>query len=180
MRKIHACALCVTVLCGGCSSIENAGTNSVLIPNEQINISRSLSITLESIAAGAVIYIVIDPLAPNWRIEQTQLDGGRYLIAMKKKRFTTGGDGEAAQIFFRRAAQLAQEQGNGTYRVVEYSEGIESSVPIAQRVARGILELEGRQPAASPRSATNTVSKAQNSTEPPVAPKRRTPVATAR
>ena len=60
---------------------------------------------------------------------------------MKKKRFTTGGDGEAAQVFYRRAAQIVREQGGARYRVVEFSEGVESSVPIAQRVAQGVVEV---------------------------------------
>ena len=104
-----------------------------------LNLSRSVSIPLESLAAGALLFVIIDPLAPNWQIEETRLEPGRYRIAMTKKRFTTGGDGEAAQIFYRRAAQIANEQGGSTYRVVEYSEGIESNVLIAQRVAQGVV-----------------------------------------
>lgn len=111
----------------------------MIIPNDAFSISRSLSVPLESVAAGALLYVIVDPLAPNWQIEETRLDAGRYLIALKKKRFTTGGDGEAAQVFYRRAAQLVREQGAGRYRVVEFTEGVESNVLIAQRVAQGKL-----------------------------------------
>ena len=113
----------------------------MIIPNDAFSISRSLSVPLESVAAGALLYVIVDPLAPNWQIEETRLDAGRYLIALKKKRFTTGGDGEAAQVFYRRAAQLVREQGAGRYRVVEFTEGVESNVLIAQRVAQGIVEV---------------------------------------
>jgi hypothetical protein len=157
--QLRLAALCVVALCCGCESIDSKGTDSPLIPNEQLNISRSLSFTLESLVAGAALFVIIDPLAPNWRIEQSRLDGDRYLIAMKKKRFTTGGDGEAAQIFSRRAEQLAREHGNGRYRLVGFTEGIESSVPFAQRVAHGIVEVEGAQPMAQPRNTGNDVRK---------------------
>jgi hypothetical protein len=137
--------LCAAALCGACSGIPNTTSSNLIIPNETLNISRSVSIPAESIAGGILLYLIVDPLAPNWQIEESPLDGGRYRIALKKKRFTTGGDGEAVQIFYRRAAQIAVEQG-GRYRVVEYSEGIDSSVPIAQRVAQGVVELVRQTP----------------------------------
>ena len=134
-------ALALAVLaCGGCTGIPNLSSQSVLIPNETLNISKSLSIPMEGIAAGVLLYFLVDPLAPNWEIEQTQINPDRYLIALKKKRFTTGGDGEAGQIFNRRAAQLARDSG-GVYRIVEFTEGIESTVPIARRVAQGVVDI---------------------------------------
>ena len=135
-------ALCLATVAGSaCSGIDNTTSRNIIIPNETLNISRSLSISAESLAAGAILFVIIDPLAPNWKIEQAQLGSNRYLIAMKKKRFTTGGDGEAGQIFNRRAAQIARDNGTDSYRVVEYTEGIESMVPIAQRVAQGVVEI---------------------------------------
>ncbi len=155
--RLRFAALCAAALCCGCESIDGRGMGSTLIPNEQLNVSRSLGVTLESLAAGAALFVIIDPLAPNWQIEQSRLDAERYLIAMKKKRFTTGGDGEAAQVFFRRAEQLAREHGNGRYRVLGYTEGIESSVPLAQRVVHGIVEVEGVKPVAPLRNAAGAV-----------------------
>ena len=135
-------ALCLAVLAGGaCTSIDNVSSRGVLIPNETLNISRSLALPLESIAAGAILFVIIDPLAPNWQIEQAQTGATRFLVALKKKRFTTGGDGEAGQIFNRRAAQIARDNGAADYRIVEFTEGIESSVPFAQRVAHGVVEI---------------------------------------
>ena len=141
-RKYVQClALGVAVLSSACTGLDNASSRGVLIPNEAINISRSLALPLESIAAGVLLYVIIDPLAPNWQIEQAQLGANRFLVALKKKRFTTGGDGEAGQIFNRRAAQIARDHGAGNYRIVEFTEGIESAVPFAQRVAQGVVEI---------------------------------------
>jgi hypothetical protein len=84
---------------------------------------------------------VIDPLGPNWHVEQYDLGNGRYAIAMTKKRLTTGGDGESPQIFRRRVDQIQREQGFAAYEVIEFSEGIESNLPIAQRVSRGIVQF---------------------------------------
>jgi hypothetical protein len=142
-RSLHvrSIALCAAVLCGGCTGIDGVSSRSIIIPPEVINVSKSLSIPLEGIAAAAAVYMIVDPLAPNWQIEETSLTTDRYRIALKKKRFTTGGDGEAVQVFYRRAAQIARAQGGARYRVVEFSEGIESNMPIAQRVAQGIVEV---------------------------------------
>jgi hypothetical protein len=103
-------------------------------------VSRSLQIPAEGLVLGALVWIVVDPLAPNWAIEQVPLGPDRYGFALKKKRFTTGGDGEAEQVFRRRVAALARERGYRDYEILEYSSGIESNVPIAQRVAHGIVQ----------------------------------------
>lgn len=143
LRLHGVCRLvtCMTALCAGCSAIPGLPSSDIIIPNETFNVSRSVSIPAESVAAGVLLYVVIDPLAPNWQIEEKQVEPDRYLIAMKKKRFTTGGDGEASQVFYRRAAQIVREQGGARYRVIAFSEGIESTVPIAQRVAQGVVEV---------------------------------------
>jgi len=126
----------------GCSSTGNSDSSgNFLIPGKTLNLSESLQIPLEGMVAGAILFIVVDPLAPNWKIEQAKLDEDRYRIALTKKRFTTGGDGEAAPVFNRRAEQIARANGDGRYRVLEFSEGIESTVPIARRVAQGVIEV---------------------------------------
>lgn len=138
LRLTSALILCAAC---GCSSLENNGPSNVLIPNQTLNVSRSLVLPAESIVAGALLFALIDPLAPNWQIAHTQLAADRYRINLKMKRFTSGGDGEAAQVFYRRAEQLAQEGGGTGYRVIEYSEGIESALPVAQRFASGVIEF---------------------------------------
>ena len=142
MKHIMRLVSCIAAgLACGCSSTSNDSQGSFLIPNKTLNISPSLTIPAEGIVAGAIIYLIVDPLAPNWAIEQSQLDGDRFRIALTKKRFTTGGDGEAAPVFYRRAAEIARANGGAKYRVLEFSEGIESTVPIARRVAQGIIEV---------------------------------------
>ncbi len=96
--------------------------------------------SLHGAAAGALMFVV-DPLAPNWRIETRPLSGGRYAIALKMKHFAIGGDGEAHQVFLREAGRIAEERGVREYRIAEFSESIESTVPLARRVARGVIEF---------------------------------------
>jgi hypothetical protein len=122
----------------GCASTD--GPSPVLIPNKELSISRSLAIPAEGVVLGVIAFVVIDPLAPNWHIEQYDLGERRYAFALKKKRFTTGGDGEAGQVFRRRVAELARERGFGGYEILEFTAGIESSVPIAQRVSHGVVQ----------------------------------------
>ena len=85
--------LALAVLLGACQSTD--GPSPVVIPNEELNLSRSVQIPAEVIALAVGLYLVIDPLAPNWKVVQHDLGNGRYAIAMTKKRFTTGGDGES-------------------------------------------------------------------------------------
>lgn len=138
-RLRSAAALGAIALVAGCKSIE--GPSPVLIPNRALELSRSVSIPADTIALAAVAYMIVDPLAPNWQVEQHDLGRGRYVIAMRKKRFATGGDGESVHIFRRRIDQIARERGFGDYEVIEFSEGIESNVPIAQRVSRGVVQF---------------------------------------
>ena len=130
-----ACALGLA----GCTSID--GPSPVLIPNEALVVSRSLTIPADAIVAGVALYFLIDPLAPNWRIEGHDLGGGRYAFALTKKRFTLGGDGEPRQVLQRSVDQLARARGFSAFEVMEYSEGIESLMPIAQRVARAVVQF---------------------------------------
>jgi len=92
-------------------------------------------------AAGVVTHVIYDPLAPNWRIEESLLSPRIYQLALQAKSFRTGGDGEASLIVQRRAQQLQRASGASGYRIREYSEGIESSTPFTQRYATGVVEL---------------------------------------
>lgn len=125
----------------GCSTIEGQPTSNILIPGKALNVSPSLSIPAEGIAAGALLFLVVDPLAPNWRVSEEQLDARRFRIALKMKRYTYGGEGEAVQVFRRAAQRIAREYGYSDYAVVEFNEGIDSSVLLAQRVAHGVIEM---------------------------------------
>ena len=103
------CSLCVFM--AGCANTVKYGPQvtdssgnplSTLIPNKALQISQSVSLTMENIALIAIIDWAVDPLAPNWQLAQAPLGEDRVRISLRKKRFTTGGDGEAAQLFARR------------------------------------------------------------------------------
>lgn len=113
-----------------------------LIPNRSLQISKSLSIPLEGLALGVALYLVVDPLSPNWRIEESRIASDRFRIALRRKLFSSGGDGEASQVFNRRAEQLARDHGHAGYTILEFSEGIESALPVAQRVSSGVIRLQ--------------------------------------
>jgi hypothetical protein len=124
------------------TAIPDKGT---LLPNATIAVSPHVSYTLEQVAmaglAGAVLYIVYDPLAPNWKIEEKVLNEDTYFLSMQAKSFRTGGDGEAIRLFKRRALQLQRERGYSGYRILDYSEGVESSTPLTHRVSEGTIQL---------------------------------------
>ena len=100
---------------------------------------------MEALAAGAaaigLIYVIYDPLAPNWKVEEQALTADTYYLSMRAKSFRTGGDGEAAMILKRRALKLQREHGFTGYKILDYSEGIESSTPFPQRFSEGTIQL---------------------------------------
>lgn len=101
-------------------------------------------------AAAVAAYAIYDPLAPNWTIEQRLVDGDTYYLLMRAKSFRTGGDGEAGPIFRRRALQLQMEQGAPGFRILNYSEGLESGTPFSHRYAEGVIHLLRTEPGRKP------------------------------
>ena len=130
--------------CGGVETTSIPGTGSIL-PNATIQVGPTIAYTVEQIAvagaAGALLYVVYDPLAPNWRIEETRFGDDTYSFSLRAKSFRVGGDGEAIQVVKRRAMQLQRERGYTGYRILDYSEGIESSTPLTYRVSEGTVQL---------------------------------------
>jgi hypothetical protein len=116
-----------------------------LIPSGAVAISPNNIYSLETIAGAAIvvglIYLVYDPLAPNWSLEEKALNSDTYSLSMRAKSFRTGGDGEAMMILKRRALQLQRENGYASYRILDYSEGIESSTPFTHRFSEGTIQL---------------------------------------
>ena len=94
-----------------------------------------------SASQSALLYIIYDPLAPNWTIKEKPLGSDSYYVSLRAKSFRTGGDGEAIQILKRRAMQLKRQRGFEDYRIVDYSEGIESSTPFTHRYSEGTIQL---------------------------------------
>jgi len=149
-RAQLAAACLAAAATAGCAAISsNPGATdalgnpvSTLVPNKTYHLTPAVALGVDSILLGAALYWAVDPLAPNWQLEQAPLGADRVRISLRKKRFTSGGDGEAAQVFARRAAQVARDGGYAGYTVMEYTEGIESTLPLAQRVAQGVVRLD--------------------------------------
>lgn len=131
----------IAVAAGGCVSTADEAARKPLLPDKVLKLTSSTAVSLESIAGAALLFVIIDPLAPNWLIETQPLAGRRYVVALTMKRFTTGGEGEAYQVFLREAERIARDGGTTDYRIAAFSEGIESQTLAARRVARGIVEL---------------------------------------
>ena len=130
-----ACFIASLTLClPGCSTVE-----------ETVPLTETISFTaadaLLVVAVIGTIYLVVDPLAPNWDIKHTKVDDTRYRIEMRKKRITTGGDGEAIDLFHRHADEISAQAHSPTYTILSWNEGVESTFPIARRWARGEIEL---------------------------------------
>ncbi|MDD5247940.1 MAG: hypothetical protein PHY45_03090 [Rhodocyclaceae bacterium] len=116
-----------------------------VVPATTFNLTPSLSIPLEKMVfwgayAGAA-YLILDPWAPNWDIEEAKFPGDHYKMSLHMKRYYAGGAGEAREVFHRRARELVQAGGYDGYEVIEYSEGLESSVLGSRRVAEGVIAL---------------------------------------
>jgi|GEM_PF-640368 len=115
------------------------------VPDSAIKLSPSLSIPLEKIvfwgAYAGTAYLILDPFAPNWEIEEAPLPDDHIHFNLKMKRYYAGGAGEARVVFNRRAKDLVQYGGFEGYQILEYNEGMESSVLGSQRVAQGVIRL---------------------------------------
>jgi hypothetical protein len=71
-------------------------------------------------------------------------------LSLRKKRITTGGDGEPPQIVRRRATELAQKAGLGGYQILEYTESTESETIGARRVTTALVQLTDARPVRMP------------------------------
>lgn len=155
-RRLLA-ALALAGLLAGCGALNYPGPTALsgpipaqgpLIPDATLNLSNQVHIPLEKIVswglyAGAA-WLILDPLAPNWEIEQADFPDQYFHLSLKMKRVYAGGAGEARMVFHQRAKDLMRQNGYEGYSVVEYNEGLESSVLGSQRFARGVIHLTRR------------------------------------
>lgn len=139
-------ALLAATLVAACSSLDRSlpSATSSVIPDTKLRLTPGYTTTPEKLIyfAGAayLAYVVLDPMAPNWTIEEAQLSEDTYYLGMKKMRTRPGGEGEARMVFRRRAEQLARAGGYAGYDIVSYSEGIQSEL-VAQRIGEGVIQL---------------------------------------
>lgn len=134
--------------CGALQPTSSDGSSSgvdYLIPDKTIYVSKSVQIPLESLVGWGLYigtaWLILDPLAPNWEIEQASFPDRYYHLSLKMKRVYVGGAGEARVVFHQRARELMRQNGFDGYSVVEYTEGLDSSLLGSQRVARGVIQL---------------------------------------
>jgi hypothetical protein len=133
--------MAAALMSAGCSSMDDYSGPRTLIPARTLNVSPSLRIPAEGLVAAGLLFYIVDPLAPNWKVEVQPMGAQRYRVNLTMKRFITGGEGESSAVFRRAAEKLQQDKGSAGYAVLAYQEGIESHVLIAQRVANGVVEL---------------------------------------
>lgn len=116
-----------------------------LLPDANVVLGPSVSYPLEKLVYWGVYvgaaWLILDPLAPNWQIEEAQLPDNHVHLSLSMKRYYAGGAGEARAIFHRRAKELMRAGGYTGYEVVEYEEGINSSLLGAQRTAAGVVRF---------------------------------------
>jgi hypothetical protein len=137
VKHIAPLTVGIAALLAGCSPI---------IPSRTIELTEAATFTaadaLMVVAVAGAVYYVVDPLAPNWEIRETKLSATRYRIEMRKKRITTGGDGESIELFHRHAETITAQAKAPGYTILSWTEGVESEFPIARRWTRGVIELE--------------------------------------
>ena len=92
-------------------------------------------------SVGAISNIVIEQLVPGWSIEQTRIGDKLFRIEVRRKRFTSGGDGEAAQVIYRHAEQITRRYGYSSYTVMEFTEGVDTMFLVSQRVAQSVIQV---------------------------------------
>lgn len=149
--SLAAIAMAVLAGCAATDAINgNLPASGPLVPATSLNLTPGLQIPLEKLvfwgAYGAAAYLILDPLNPNWEIEQASFPDQYYHFALRMKRYYAGGAGEARMVFHERAKELMRRGGYGGYTVVEYSEGLESSVLGSYRVAQGVIHLTAPAP----------------------------------
>ncbi len=146
-----------SALLSGCIALSKTATQALagpfpaqspLVSDTSINLTKQIQIPLEKIVAwglhAEIAWLILDPLAPNWEIEQANFPDQHFHLSLKMKRVYAGGAGEARMVFHQRAKDLMRQNGYEGYSVVEYNEGLESSVLGSQRFARGVIHLTRR------------------------------------
>ena len=126
-----------------------AAAGGSIVGNSALKLTPNISVEQEKLviwgAYAGVAWLVLDPLAPNWHVEEAPLSDNHIHLSLKMKRYYTGGAGEARAVFHRRAKELMRYNGFDGYQVVEYSESLESSVLGSQRVAVGVIRMASKE-----------------------------------
>lgn len=146
-RPAAPLALLAALLAAGCGTTGtgNWPNSGSLIGDATIRISPNYALTVEKIvysAAGAVaLYLLYDPLAPNWEIAEEAAGEDTYRLRLTMKRFHIGGEGEAAAVLRRWSEAVRHEGQYDGFRIERFEQGIESSTPVARRYAHAVVRM---------------------------------------
>lgn len=148
MRRLAALIASVAVIGGCASSSSTSGlypAGGSVISNTNIRLTPSLTVSLEHLlywgGVGAIAYYVVDPLSPNWDIQEARLPDDKVVLSLKMKRYYVGGAGEAREVFQRRARELTQSGGYTDFVILGYSESLDSNAIGSRRTAEGAIAL---------------------------------------
>lgn len=86
----------------------------------------------------------IAELRASWSADVNALDEHSFEVMFKMWPLRSGGSGEGMLQLKRRAEKMRRDLGYARYRISDYSEGVESNFPFAQRFVYAILEFEGK------------------------------------
>lgn len=116
-----------------------------IIPDTTVSLGPSVTYPLEKLVYwgvyAAAAWLILDPLAPNWQIQEARFPGNHVHLSLAMKRYYAGGAGEARVVFQRRARELMRAGGYASYEIVEYAEGLDSSMLGSQRTAEGVVRF---------------------------------------
>ncbi|QDF98153.1 hypothetical protein CJ010_17205 [Azoarcus sp. DD4] len=150
MRKTLLAML--TLLAAGCSTMDEYRPQVVAHGGTAAGLAGSALLTMKTmkeigisnpvfLSGALVAYGIYDPLAPTWELDASLAGEEVWRLDLRMKRFVTGGEGEARQIFMRNARRVAEEGGYAGFDVLRYEEGINSERPFARRTASGEIRL---------------------------------------
>lgn len=127
----------------GCNTTPNQPTSSGTfgVSAQMLTLPYSMVPGIHPIVLGAGTSAIINGLLPTWSLEDMPIGGDRYRIFLRKKTFSSGGDGEAAQLFKYRAEQITGSHGYYGYQILEFTEGLDSGLMGTQKVAQGIIQI---------------------------------------
>lgn len=144
-QKTALAVMLVAGILGGCASSQTSSTSFTTESGIAKFVVNAVSYPLERTvywgAWAAAAYLVLDPLSPNWEIQEARFPEDHIHMQMTMKRYYSGGAGEARVTFQRRAKELMRAGGFSGYEIVEYNEGMESSVLGSQRTVEGVVRL---------------------------------------
>lgn len=158
-------ALCLAALLGACAASHPGGSKQPSQPATSTSAQASAPApstapSAQTGAPNAAAGRSGAPLAPEgfgptdssqdfrapWSVTRTRLADNRWMIWMRKRAWTMGGDGESVALLHEYARVLAHQQGYREYVILSMTEGVQSDMPIGYRWARAEVLLRAAEP----------------------------------